>query len=178
MFDVGVKLLAPNGDQASANIRTAVSGLRLTDDGMLQIIGTELADRVRVERRGANLVVSTRMPERPYGRVQLPASQVHQIVVYACEGDDRVYIHRTITVASAVFGGSGNDLLRTGRGNDVIEGGNTDPDSDVDTDDAEALAAALVDAPMTPTDALRADVNRDDDVNGIDIQAFIDAIAP
>ena len=53
-----------------------------------------------------------------------------------------------------------------------------DLDSDVDTDDAEALAAALVDAPMTPTDALRADVNRDDDVNGIDIQAFIDAIAP
>lgn len=53
-----------------------------------------------------------------------------------------------------------------------------DLDSDVDIDDAEALAAVLIESPISPIHALRADVNRDDDVNAIDIQAFIDAIGP
>lgn len=53
-----------------------------------------------------------------------------------------------------------------------------DLDGDVDTDDAEALAAVLVDSPMLPLHAQRADVNDDSLTNSADIQAFVDAIVP
>jgi len=53
-----------------------------------------------------------------------------------------------------------------------------DLDGDVDTDDAEALAAVLVDSPMLPLHSQRADVNDDTLTNSTDIQAFVDAIVP
>jgi hypothetical protein len=53
-----------------------------------------------------------------------------------------------------------------------------DLDGDVDTDDAEALAAVLVDSPILPLHAQRADVNDDTFTNAADIQAFVDAIVP
>lgn len=51
-----------------------------------------------------------------------------------------------------------------------------DDDGDLDTDDAAALVAVLMDAPQDPTHVARSDLNHDGATNGLDIQALVDAL--
>lgn len=51
-----------------------------------------------------------------------------------------------------------------------------DLDGDVDGDDADALAAVLIDSPMDPLHVQRADVDGSDEIDAMDIQAFVDAL--
>lgn len=69
------------------------------------------------------------------------------------------------------------------RGKVYLVAGNTpvfskadiDLDGDVDGDDVEALAAALIGTPMDPLHAQRADVDGDGEANALDVHAFIEA---
>ncbi|RIK62679.1 MAG: hypothetical protein DCC65_17080 [Planctomycetota bacterium] len=70
------------------------------------------------------------------------------------------------------------------RGKAYLVAGNTpvfskadiDLDGDVDGDDAEALAAVLIDSPIETLHAQRADVNADGQADALDIQAFVEAL--
>ncbi|HRW53941.1 MAG TPA: FG-GAP repeat protein [Phycisphaerae bacterium] len=54
--------------------------------------------------------------------------------------------------------------------------GDIDADGDVDLDDANALVAVLLDAPLAPGHVARSDLNSDGQENGLDIDAFITAL--
>ena len=123
IFEVSVILTSENRGTARASIETVVSGVRLTDNGTLQIIGTRGRDTIRVSQLRSRIQVQTKFANERWRTAQFPAARVHSILVVTCEGNDRVQIHRRIRQPATILGGGGNDIIRSGRGNDVIDGG-------------------------------------------------------
>ena len=123
IFEVDVILINGTRRTARASIETVVSGVRLTADGTLQIIGTRGNDIVRVAQLRSRVRVQAKFPGQRWETSQFPAARVRSLLVVACDGNDRVQINRSIRQSATVLGGPGNDVIRSGRGRDVIDGG-------------------------------------------------------
>ena len=92
-------------------------------DGTLTLNGTGGADTVRIHAapvvQGGPVVWRVRVNE--FYRAVAPAA-VKRIVVTTGSGDDVIDLS-AIGVATAIYGGSGNDILEGGTGNDLLDGG-------------------------------------------------------
>lgn len=134
IFDVSITI--DDGTATDVATTTAVvSGMRLTDDGTLQIIGTDGSDSIHVERKHENIRVRSRTGHGWQDAQYFPLNDVISIVVHTCDGRDHIHVHHNVnlpTVIDAganrdqVIGGSGDDLIRGGSGRDHILGGNGD----------------------------------------------------
>ena len=122
----------------SENVAPPPEGVSVLN-GTLYIVGTEARDRVslRFNERRDELTVDVRLNQ--YGRTgdafggrvnitqTFQASSIDRIVAFLRGGDDYYYGGGDSSSAPAisqfVFGDSGNDHIRSGRGDDVLIGG-------------------------------------------------------
>lgn len=117
----------------TADLSAVVSGTRLTTDGVLQIIGTDLRDVIHVKRQGPNIRVKLSGSSGGSQHLYFPRKDVDSILVYTCGGNDHIHMHHNVQVSATinsgtgndyVIGGSGDDLIRAGAGSDWVFGGN------------------------------------------------------
>ena len=100
-----------------------VAGVVLDWNGTLQIIGTGGNDNVSVSQSGQDsLRVQANFLAGKNRTVQFALDQVYQIEVYGGTGHDTLNASRLSTPVM-IDGGEGNDLIRGGRGDDLLVGG-------------------------------------------------------
>jgi hypothetical protein len=123
------------GGTTTANTTAYVSGEGLVG-GTLYVVGTAGRDRVEIDlahghdRGRPALRVSTWLgndatasPTRRPNVIDFDPSAVSRIVVIAGAGDDKVSIDHAVKIDAIVLGGSGQNYLHGGGGNDVLVGG-------------------------------------------------------
>lgn len=108
---------------AVAGTTAVVSGIRLTDEGVLQIIGSDAADQVHVRQHGNNIRVRWKDGAGPPQQFLFPASRVASVLIYTCDGPDQIQLHHNLTFPSVIDAGAGNDRISGGSGHDLIRGG-------------------------------------------------------
>ena len=106
-----------------------VAGVRLTGDGVLQIVGTGGRDHIIVSANGgdelrvnAHFDLGETTPQGDGHVFSFAANAVHSIHAVLCAGDDHLNIHQSIAINAWADGGAGDDHLTTGSGADVILG--------------------------------------------------------
>ena len=122
----------------SENVAPPPEGVSVLN-GTLYIVGTEARDRVslRFNERRDELTVDVRLNQ--YGRTgdafggrvnirqTFQASSIDRVVAFLRGGNDYYYgggdRNSSAAIEQFVFGGDGNDLLGSGRGDDVLIGG-------------------------------------------------------
>src|SRR5439155_5394923 len=87
------------------------------NSGVLNIVGTNRNDKILVDSDGTNVTVH-------FGRdtQSFLATDVTSITIDGQKGNDRIEIGDAVTVAATIFGGDGNDRLKGGSGNDILDG--------------------------------------------------------
>lgn len=148
LFDVTVDVWDSAGETDSADTIAAVTGIRLTDSGVLQVVGTSAKDFVRIDQLGSRwdsgssrFVVRAffgghghNSHQSEYQTARFDASLVNSVHVLAADGNDHVtmggsghgwcWAAPAIAIPSIIQGGAGNDFLIGGQGHDVLVGGN------------------------------------------------------
>ncbi len=89
----------------------------------LHIDGSTENDFIEVRKAGTSHV-RVLINEEDFGTYQLPQSGT--IIINGLEGDDEVIYQTSVPYASIVFGGAGNDTIRTGSGGDEVYGDDGD----------------------------------------------------
>lgn len=148
LFDVTVSIQDIAGDTDSRESIAAVTGIRLTDEGVLQVVGTSEKDLVQIDQQrrwwhsgSAQYVVRANFGSHghhfhngDYQANRIDASLVTSIHVVVADGNDKVTIGGVghgwcwsapaVSIPSIVQGGAGHDFLVGGHGHDVLVGGN------------------------------------------------------
>ncbi|MCG8650338.1 MAG: PKD domain-containing protein, partial [Pirellulales bacterium] len=138
IFEVIVTLTDDDSGVTSAKVDAVATGVRLTDEGELQVVGTDSKDIVVVSRLGSRVGVLAALglpggPGQPNPDVLLRSfdiEDVGSVHIVLCEGND----HATVgigsnhpffrfTIPTLLEGGDGNDHLTGGGGDDLILGG-------------------------------------------------------
>ncbi|MEM7479462.1 MAG: hypothetical protein AAF483_31135 [Planctomycetota bacterium] len=91
------------------------------ENGVLQVIGTEDADRVKVFKFWNRYYVFTNIDGAKFTKV--PASDVDEIYVDTRGGNDRIKVGAFTSTPATLIGGEGDDRIRGGAGDDTIFGG-------------------------------------------------------
>lgn len=109
----------PDSPLQSFRLEYDGTGIRLVD-GTLQVVGTSGGDHVTISRVREHIQVAADFLQTPS---RYPMDEVEQFQILLGDGQDHLNIKSTVGIDAVVSGGSGNDVLRTGSGNDLIEGG-------------------------------------------------------
>ena len=107
-------------DATSDQIDAVISGVGLTDDGTLQIVGTNDRDRIFVKPWGDQLLVLTRLGSASWQAHWFDDADVTSIDASLCDGNDVLYISKRVDQNATVDGGDGDDFIRTGKGDDQV----------------------------------------------------------
>jgi hypothetical protein len=97
------------------------SGARVTDRGVLEIIGTPDSDRLQIKVFDDQLRVTSDFLTPAV--MNFPLATVQSIHVILGAGDDRAVVDRNVLLPLVVEGWSGNDVVRTGGGPATALGG-------------------------------------------------------
>ena len=128
IFDVRVSVTDDDGDLVMQDIEAVVSGVRLSPDGDLQIVGSDLKDIVvvRAVSAGSQLKVSYRLGTLSGDETEhryFDSEQVGHVFIVLCESNDWGMISTNVDIPTEIQGGGGNDRLIGGGGPDRIWGG-------------------------------------------------------
>jgi PKD domain-containing protein/hemolysin type calcium-binding protein len=104
---------------ASQNVDIDAVALR---DGELIVGGTTGSDIILVTRSWFLGEVWVLLNGQP----MLVVDQIDRVVAYGQAGNDLMAVTSTITVPVEMYGGDGDDLIKGGRGDDILVGGNGD----------------------------------------------------
>ncbi|MFO0820130.1 MAG: choice-of-anchor I family protein [Pirellulales bacterium] len=109
-----------SGTISAFAIRLA-SGVQVTEQRVLEIVGTPEVDRVRVDLVAGQVVVEADFlsPQRQ----TFPAAEIESIYLLLGDGNDTARIERRVTLPATVEGGLGNDYLTAGGGDSIVLGG-------------------------------------------------------
>ncbi|MFV2068625.1 MAG: Calx-beta domain-containing protein, partial [Pirellulales bacterium] len=148
-----ITVTVSDGSDSVAETTTAfIAGVRLTEDGVLQIIGTDGKDIVVVKQVGGGsdggsdggpdqIKVITNLDVRNGGSdggadiAYFDPDAVGRIEIHLCAGNDRANVgggtnggsdggsDGGLDIPSLVYGGAGNDHLSGGAGDDILIGG-------------------------------------------------------
>lgn len=133
VFTLAVTLFDNNGGSAARNWTAVISGVGLVN-GQLQIIGTGGRDIIHVIRGGAGSgpdhnvldvqtvfnVGSGSAGGGPATISDFSLSDVTSILIIGRGGDDHLQVHSQITIPATIDGGSGDDQIWGGDGDDTI----------------------------------------------------------
>jgi len=97
------------------------SGVRVTPQGVLEIIGTPANDTIQVHQSGNLLRVHASFLSPPI--VSFPRSSVQSIHAILGAGNDRAIVDSRVTLPIVLEGWSGDDLLLAGGGPSTVLGG-------------------------------------------------------
>ena len=112
--------LSDGTEGVTGNLDVVITGVGLSDNGVLQIVGTSQKDRIKVKRIGSDLRVKTKFGNSSWHTQWFAVADVSSIDVHLCEGNDRLDVHSSVTTDVLVVGGQGNDNIKTGSGNDQV----------------------------------------------------------
>jgi ELWxxDGT repeat protein len=114
-----VFLYNPADAVALPALQTAVN----LNQGVLDILGTQNTDTITVCRNSKD---ASRLLVTINGvRFRYLTSHVKSILIHGYAGNDRIIIDEsfgTISASTHIWGGSGNDVIRTGCGRDTVDG--------------------------------------------------------
>ena len=102
----------------SLECRHMLTSIGLTDDGLVQVEGTNESDNISVFVAEDRFVVEVNGAATSFNN-----NDVSGLHVEALNGDDRVTIDSSVLQPTLVFGGAGDDTIQGGAGVDVILGG-------------------------------------------------------
>lgn len=132
LFDVSVTIEDTAGESDTGQADAVVTGARLTNDGVLQVIGTTGRDHVTVRSSHAGDVLLDAKLNLGWfhggDRISetYDVADVSSLLIITCAGNDIVNVYHGylgIDVPATILGGAGHDVLLGGDGNDVIVGG-------------------------------------------------------
>ena len=107
-------------------------------NGVLKIVGTDSEDRIKIIRADSKYVVVSNF--LPLNKMEFLVSQIQAIEIDVLGGNDEVDICENVLVPVTIRGGSGNDEIEAGGGNDVIYGG--DGNDEIETGDGNNFVDA------------------------------------
>ncbi len=144
IFQVTVTLTDDDTGTAIESTTAVVTGVRLTSDGELQVVGTDGKDIVVVKRVGGDsdggpddaqiqVVANLNIPDGSDGGADIflfDPDDVSSIHIVLCKGDDHANVGNTgsdggldVAIPALIDGGDGDDHLTGGSGDDMIFGG-------------------------------------------------------
>ncbi|HEX8916711.1 MAG TPA: C2 family cysteine protease [Humisphaera sp.] len=109
----------PARDALRAPAAAAVEPLEGRQMFSVAVNGTSAADVITIYQNGVSFDVTvngvtTRTGNQP----------VNGFTINCLGGDDQVFVSALVTVPCEIYGGDGNDNIKSGRGNDYVDGGN------------------------------------------------------
>lgn len=117
------------GGVVTQSTLAAVTGIGLSDDGTLYVLGTSGQDIIHIDWRKRDDTLEVRalfdvgVPAAWCTAMTFSAANVHRIVASAGAGADIVHLNDKVLVDAILLGGEGDDHLRGGGGNNVLVGG-------------------------------------------------------
>jgi hypothetical protein len=115
-----------HGGSDTATTTAIVTGVRLSTDGTLYVIGTNAKDQVQVSRSGSQIKLQAELGSTKVEQY-FAYAVVQKIHVLLCDGDDQSQIGSDVNKDSSVDGGKGNDQIQVdGHGNHTVHGGHGD----------------------------------------------------
>lgn len=122
IFDITITI--DDGTATDVAMTSAVvSGVRLTNNGTLQIIGTDANDSIQIRRKHGNIRVRSKTGHGPSDKQQFSENSVSSIVIHTCDGNDFIHLDSSISLPATINGGAGNDQIIGGSGDNLIRGG-------------------------------------------------------
>ena len=123
VFTVTVRMTDDDNGEDTATTTAVVTGVGI-NDGVLQVVGTNNRDVVKITPFGGNKIrVKTAFAGQNTEAFQFPANAVQSILVILCDGHDQVTIADSVLRRATINAGDGNDVIRTGRGRNHINAG-------------------------------------------------------
>ena len=86
-------------------------------DNVVRVLGTEAADRIRIEQQGDLLAVIERS-----ARSTFPVADLVRVEAAGLAGDDRILASPRLMLPCYFFGGDGNDRISAGGADDILDG--------------------------------------------------------
>ena len=123
VYAVTVTVTDDDTGSATATTTAVVTGVGV-NGGVLQVVGTNGDDKVKVKLKHGDLEVSADFldpKQRSYD-----ASSVTSIEIWLCDGDDDAKVYDKIDLPATIHGGDGDDKLYGGAGPDTILGDDGD----------------------------------------------------
>src|SRR3954464_2913439 len=80
--------------------------------GVLTVVGTAAADHIAVSRSGTNVLVTGSTP----ANFKAPIKGLTSINISGQAGNDSLAVSASLTIASTITGGDGNDIVTGGGG--------------------------------------------------------------
>ena len=134
LYTITVRLTDDDSDDDTAAAPAVITGAGV-HDGVLQIVGTHLADNLTVSMQGSSTVKVNasflRQPGNDNGCQSgndkvFSTAGVTKILVHLCDGNDQAVVAGSITTPATLDGGAGDDNLKGGAGHDILLGGDGD----------------------------------------------------
>jgi hypothetical protein len=124
VFTVTVTLTDDDTGTAVASTLAVITGAGI-NDGVLQIVGTNHADHVSINKKqGVLKVHSDFFPEGDFRTFN--TAEVELIRIWLSSGDDHASIAGNVDIPAILDGDGGNDHLKAGEGPAVLLGGSGD----------------------------------------------------
>ncbi|MBN2475814.1 MAG: hypothetical protein JXB62_14475 [Pirellulales bacterium] len=130
VYTIGLTVIDDDRGQDDATATALVTGIRLDNDGVLHVIGTQRDDRVNVSRLNntqievtASFLAAADAVGRREGSQVFEIADVRRIDVILREGDDTAVVADDLRIGSILDGGYGRDYLVGGAGADIVLGG-------------------------------------------------------
>ena len=127
IFTITVTLTDDDGGMVTSKTTSVITGVGVVGD-TLYVIGTDKDDHVTINQAGS--VYRVHADFLPTGNFRdVPIAGISRIVVQACGGNDQVTISSGISLPALIDGGTGDDKLNVGNGDeDILIAGWTDYD--------------------------------------------------
>lgn len=124
VYDVRLSVADDDGGAATATRTLLVTGMRVTSDGELQIVGSDGKDRVEVKlAANSRLEVRLKTPGGTDVDFLDSADQIEHLLISLRGGDDEAVIEKSLRIAAQIDGGEGHDKIASGAGDDLLIGG-------------------------------------------------------
>ncbi len=123
IYTVSVTVTDDDTGSDTATATAVISGIGL-HDGVLQVIGTDANDRVKINQQGNGYtkVHSTFISDRGRRRT-FKSDEIESVQIFLGDGNDKAQLSGNIDLETLIDGGAGNDMLKAGRGAAVLLGG-------------------------------------------------------
>jgi hypothetical protein len=121
IYTIVITVQDDDGGTDTTSLTAMVSGVGLTPDALLGVVGTEFKDVVNIQRKGSAIEVQS--PFLGPGKVSFPVADVDALHVVTCGGDDQIHVNSDVLAPATLDGGPGDDHIRAGGGPTTLLGG-------------------------------------------------------
>jgi len=125
IFEIIITVTDDDTGQATTTTLAWVSGVRISSEGILQVVGTSGDDHVTINQQdnGKMKVHADFLHSGSFKTFSsAEALTIEKIIAYLCEGDDHLNIAGNVDLPAIIHAGAGNDHINSGGGPSVLLG--------------------------------------------------------